>query len=293
MLFDKYHKTKTLSGLFPDFNTEGIKSKTFWSRIAVMEEQFNESVHNHSFFELHFCLSGNATLEIAGESISLNAEDFVLINKHEDHKTIYQSEDFVKFVWGFIVECEDKGKTDYLNRTLNFSKGKYKSTPIMNNALENLLCGVERLRENRAYVVCASLAELFFEMCAIIAEESSESLVVNAEFKDKNERLVEKIKTYVRDNIYESPNAGNIAAEFSLSERQIRRIFEKHTEKTLSEFLKEEIFLAAQKLMVEEKMSLQEIAMTLGYADVFTFSKAFKRHVGISPGAFRKDTRKK
>lgn len=293
MLIDKYQKTKTLSGLFPDFNTEGVKSKTFWSRIAVMEKLYNENSHNHSFYELHYCLGGNSVIEISGEKIELSKDNFLLINIHEDHRILYQSDNFVKFVWGFIVECEDFGKKEYISKALSSASGKYKASLIMNNALENLLFGVEKIEENRAYVVCASLAELFFEMCAILAEESSESLTVRAEFKDKNERLVEKIKTFVRDNIYESPSVASIAMEFSLSERQIRRIFEKHTSKTLSEFLKEEIFLVAQKLMVEEKMSLQEIATTLGYADVFTFSKAFKRHVGISPGAFRKDTRKK
>jgi AraC-like DNA-binding protein len=40
----------------------------------------------------------------------------------------------------------------------------------------------------------------------------------------------------------------------------------------------------------EERTSLASIAERVGYASVVAFSKAFKRHVGIGPGAFRRGT---
>jgi len=43
---------------------------------------------------------------------------------------------------------------------------------------------------------------------------------------------------------------------------------------------------AAQRLAIEEN-SVTEIALELGYTDTANFSRAFRRHTGLSPSAFR------
>lgn len=44
----------------------------------------------------------------------------------------------------------------------------------------------------------------------------------------------------------------------------------------------------ASRLLIETQMSLRMIAAATSYQDVYYFSKAFKRHTGISPSAYRK-----
>ena len=39
--------------------------------------------------------------------------------------------------------------------------------------------------------------------------------------------------------------------------------------------------------------SLSEIARSLGYADIYTFSKVFKKQTGLSPTAYLKQKEKK
>ncbi|MFF0201269.1 AraC family transcriptional regulator [Streptomyces sp. NPDC005017] len=43
----------------------------------------------------------------------------------------------------------------------------------------------------------------------------------------------------------------------------------------------------AEALLADTDLSLAQIAKTVGYADAFGFSAAFKRHKGVSPSAFR------
>ena len=44
----------------------------------------------------------------------------------------------------------------------------------------------------------------------------------------------------------------------------------------------------AERLLVESSASLASIAAEVGYESEFAFSRAFKRHAGAAPGAFRR-----
>ena len=48
---------------------------------------------------------------------------------------------------------------------------------------------------------------------------------------------------------------------------------------------------AAQRLLRETERTLEDIGRSLGFADAFHFSKAFKRVTGVSPREFRKQRR--
>ena len=44
----------------------------------------------------------------------------------------------------------------------------------------------------------------------------------------------------------------------------------------------------AQVLLLEDKYSIAKIALLIGFSDAGTFSRAFKKWTGVSPGAFKK-----
>ena len=46
---------------------------------------------------------------------------------------------------------------------------------------------------------------------------------------------------------------------------------------------------AARNMLLNEKISIEEIAVRCNFADRYCFSKAFKQYFGIAPGAFRKN----
>lgn len=47
----------------------------------------------------------------------------------------------------------------------------------------------------------------------------------------------------------------------------------------------------AKQLLMETPLSITQIAEKCGYGDVYYFSNAFRKHIGISPSAFRKSPR--
>jgi AraC-like DNA-binding protein len=49
--------------------------------------------------------------------------------------------------------------------------------------------------------------------------------------------------------------------------------------------------LLARRMLSETSLALDDIANRTGYSDTNAFSRAFRRVIGTSPGAFRKSSR--
>jgi AraC-like DNA-binding protein len=76
------------------------------------------------------------------------------------------------------------------------------------------------------------------------------------------------------------------AAILGMSPRTLQRHLAEE-EKTFSRLLQSVRFRAAQQLLRDPAMPLNEIAMRLSYADSANFIRAFKRWTGVGPSEFR------
>ena len=56
---------------------------------------------------------------------------------------------------------------------------------------------------------------------------------------------------------------------------------------TASEFVVEMRMQRARELLLEDQLRIRDVAIEVGYDYLTNFSKAFKRHTGQSPRAFR------
>jgi len=57
---------------------------------------------------------------------------------------------------------------------------------------------------------------------------------------------------------------------------------------SVAEYLTDYKMKRAAELMTKKHMSVTVTALSVGYPDVYTFSKAFKKHFGMSPRAYKK-----
>ena len=42
----------------------------------------------------------------------------------------------------------------------------------------------------------------------------------------------------------------------------------------------------AAKLLVQRNLTVKEVAAACGYVDIYSFTKAFKKHYGCAPGQY-------
>ena len=104
---------------------------------------------------------------------------------------------------------------------------------------------------------------------------------------ESNNEAVSAIIKYIDATISSPPSLPNIAAQVHLSKEYVAHIFKRETGKTVIEYVNERKMLIAKDLILENKLSLEEIARSLGYSNYSYFSKVFKKHFNTSPIHFR------
>lgn len=79
----------------------------------------------------------------------------------------------------------------------------------------------------------------------------------------------------------------SLAKELGLSERHLRRRFQEAYGKTPRRFLTEVRMQRAEELLRKTQLGIEEIALAVGYPDLGTFRRIFKRAFGMTPSDFR------
>ena len=80
----------------------------------------------------------------------------------------------------------------------------------------------------------------------------------------------------------------SLAKELEISTVHLRRIFYSNTGSSPKKTINDIRFEQAKQLLTSSNLSVNEIALSVGFCDQFHFSKSFKEAVGLSPTEFKK-----
>jgi transcriptional regulator GlxA family with amidase domain len=92
-------------------------------------------------------------------------------------------------------------------------------------------------------------------------------------------------KDYIDSNFTENLSIAHISQIAGLSEYHFFRLFKQMMGITPYKYILTVRLNTASKLLKSD-FAVSEVAIAMGFADIFTFSKAFKKHFGVSPSSF-------
>ena len=109
--------------------------------------------------------------------------------------------------------------------------------------------------------------------------------------EEKTERCsnqyVSDAKYYMYLHIHQPISIVEVAATLGISDRYLYNLFVKHEGISPKQYLNEIRLQNAKTLLKSTRHTVTEIATTVGFSDVLTFSRFFSRLAGISPTAYR------
>lgn len=108
--------------------------------------------------------------------------------------------------------------------------------------------------------------------------------------KVRREQLLIQLEAYLEERYNEPSRLSSAAltAEFQISAAHLRRIFRNHHGMSIREQIQMLRIAAAKELLDSTHLSIAGIAERVGYEYADSLIKVFKKHLGLSPTAYRR-----
>ena len=103
---------------------------------------------------------------------------------------------------------------------------------------------------------------------------------------DSSSRAFSTAANYIAEHIYEKIKIGQMCEELGYTPSYISNTFKKATGLTVQKYINNLKMQKAIEMMQYGKISETKAALKLGYSDLQTFNKAFRRTMGCSPVTF-------
>lgn len=100
--------------------------------------------------------------------------------------------------------------------------------------------------------------------------------------------VVIKAKLYISNNISKPLSLADVADSAFVSPAYLSALFKKQTGQSFVEYVNASKIEKAKEMMEKGKNRVDEIALSLGFDNIYYFSKVFKKITGISPSEYMK-----
>lgn len=158
----------------------------------------------------------------------------------------------------------------------------------------NVLCGggVNAALDLSLYLVERYCGREMAQQCAksllIDASRSSQAgFAVLAFNKRHSDETIMAAQEWIERNYAEGFSVEALANRFNMSDRTLLRRFKLATGITPLSYLQQVRISAAKHAIENEDQSIENISHAVGYEDAVFFRSLFRRHVGITPKAYR------
>ena len=273
-------------------NIANLPNKPLYTDMAYINgnwKYYTMDIHSHGVLECNYIAEGSCTYEIDGTPYHLSKKNLILLDSSIPHKITFNHEHPCT-VMGFSMsfQYEDSpvnfpGLLDVLNNSLDICRllltlNKALVFPDA-RALQSDILRLAHEYDNRK--------DTFF-MNSLSYHLLSEIARLPLTEKSSVQYYVEKTEDYIKEAFYLIKNNDQIADHIGLNSTYLERIYKKTTGKTLWESVTTCRLAAAEELLAQPSIPINEIDNMIGFANRQTFYLQFKKRYGMSPSEFRK-----
>lgn len=243
--------------------------------------------HTHiNWFELTIVLAGKGEIYTNREKISVSEGDIVLSFPYDIHKIVSNPNSPLKFSFiAFHTLNEDiKQKFDEIFQLFYESEKRVFHDSNVEALTEMLISEISSSEYEQNSLIENVLHSIVILIIRDFLYKEVKSL---SNYTTPSEVLCHKIMRYIDSNLFSLENLSQVAEHFHHNYAYLSKKFKQTTNLTLTQYLVDKKLERAKILIKEGKLTFTEIAELLHYASLYSFSKSFKFHFGISPSEYR------
>jgi len=103
--------------------------------------------------------------------------------------------------------------------------------------------------------------------------------------------VLRRVKTYVEANLDEGITRQQVAQVAGLEEKYFSTFFRRKTGMSFTAWVAQLRVSRAKHMMQQRDHTITQVALAVGFRDLRTFERAFKRHTGMTPRSFKSSVR--
>jgi AraC family L-rhamnose operon transcriptional activator RhaR len=284
---DRLHLSVRLGSYRADMMYWGMLGERWWRNYQ----------HAHSFFEVCYAFAGQGTFRVLGQEIPVKAGDVFLAKPEETHEIISsRTKPLGIYFWAFTLVRQPDHQANDIDRSVDqlldaLARATRHVTPASTPTFERtlLLLNDEIARKPPGYT--QSIRGLTIKLLLDSARAVTDGVqaeVVEAAIRSTSRAVVQTAIRYLRDNLSRPLEVRDVAAQVHLSERHVSRLFHRETGQSILEYLTALRVEMASQLLLDQDLSIKQVARAVGYPDPHYFTTLFGRRTGMTPALFRK-----
>lgn len=270
---------------------ESLKNK----KIAVFtcSPKKNE-VHTHNFLEFVYILKGSALHKLNDTATNICEGDYFIIDYNSRHSYELKSKDFELLNCLFLPEFIDPSLKNcrsfqmlVSSYQLRFNKNLFTASPSVmiykdDGTVKELLFKIlkEFQEERTGYLQIAH--SVLVEILIVTMRK------IYPDFTEYN-NVIDEIIKYINSEYMNELTLGDICLKFGYSFSYLSSKIKKEIGLTFTSYLQKTRIEQSMRLLLTDKMSIYEIAESVGYRDIKSFYSAFRKFAGTTPASFKKN----
>jgi AraC-like DNA-binding protein len=242
--------------------------------------------HWHEEFMIFYIEKGNAVIHCNAQSIPLSAGDLVITNcndiHYQENRGNHLVEPYILFDLASLLSPKDVCQTKYiaplLQGRLRFQNKIEGDNELIRQVLE-LINQYEEQEYGYELLVKAGL----YRILALLLQRYA--MTVPDTIKNRQQHLLLPVIQYVEEHYDQKITLHGLAAMANMSPPHLCRLFKSITGMPPIAYVNYLRINAAMALLQEHRLSIGEVALTVGFNDSNYFSRLFKKYKNISPAA--------
>lgn len=254
---------------------------------SIRNSGYHFKGEKHNYFELTYVDRGRLCTEVEGQHYELTEKELIIYGPGQFHSQSIPegcSCSYVTIIFDMETIVYDVESTHYellLNKVFEYDKKIY--TLLKTFVSES----TSQIPYMNSLMLCLLQETIIRLLQSEFIGKKSERPVTGARQHYQDE-LLEKILAYIDETIYEPLTIAEICQKFSMSRSSLQILFKENLDMPPKKYINELKLEKSRQMICENKYTISEIALMLGFNSIHYFSRAFTQKYHMAPSEYSK-----
>ena len=254
---------------------------------SIRNSGYHFKGEKHNYFELTYVDRGRLCTEVEGQHYELTEKELIIYGPGQFHSQSIPegcSCSYVTIIFDMETIVYDVESTHYellLNKVFEYDKKIY--TLLKTFVSES----TSQIPYMNSLMLCLLQETIIRLLQSEFIGKKSERPVTGARQHYQDE-LLEKILAYIEETIYEPLTIAEICQKFSMSRSSLQILFKENLDMPPKKYINELKLEKSRQMICENKYTISEIALMLGFNSIHYFSRAFTQKYHMAPSEYSK-----